>query len=181
MGCCKKRKVRTKLKSSLLMVGEGATERTFLHYLKSLFWCQNCAHNVKVDNANGGSPKDIVHRADLLLSQRSYSKCMIVLDTDIPWTEITLLKGIQKNNSTVKMSVVGSLPCLEGLMLEILEETHPRNSEECKRQFRKKYIHERRLRDQRKYAEVFPKEVIEDASTRIEGLDRIIRFLKNEL
>ncbi len=181
MGCCRKKRARTEPKISLLMVGEGPTERIFLQHLKSLFWCKDCGHNVKIDNANGGDPSVIVHRANQLLTNMSYSKCAIILDTDRPWEEGNLLKAIRKNNPLTQTLAVGSVPCLEGLMLEMIEGKHPRTPDECKRQFRKKYILERHLRDRRKYATVFPREIIEEASKRIEGLDLILRFLKNEL
>jgi len=161
-------------------VGEGPTERIFLQHLKALFWCKNCGHNVKVDNANGGDPKIIVHHANQLLTNMSYTKCAIILDTDRPWDEDDLLKAIRKNPSIKTAVAIGSVPCLEGLMLDILEGKHPRKSDECKRRFRKKYIDERAMRNPRKYAAVFPKELIEEALKRIAELDLIIRFLKNE-
>lgn len=162
------------------MVGEGPSERIFLQHLKTLFWCKNCDHNVKIDNANGGAPELIVHRANQLIANMSYSKCAIILDTDRPWEEADLLRIIRDQNPSVEISVIGSTPCLEGLMLNIIERKYPRKSDECKKRFRAKYIEDRYRRDSRKYAIVFPEEVIDEASKRIEGLDLIIRFLKNE-
>ena len=160
------------------MVGEGPTERIFLQHLKDLYWCRSCDHNVKVDAANGGSPEDIVRKANVLLSQGAYDKCQIVLDTDVPWEEKDLSRQIKARNVIVLF--VGSEPCIEGLMLRILEGRCPRDAKECKRQFQNKYIQDRQMRDQRKYTPLFPMDVIEKARIIIPALDRIVSFIENK-
>jgi len=179
MGCCRKRPLRAKLKLSLLMVGEGPAERFFLQHLKSLFWCKNCGHNVTVDNAHGGSPEDVVHQADILLFQRAYCRCAIVLDGDIP-SKPNTFKDILEKYPKIEISIIQSMPCIEGLMLEILEGKYPKTSRQCKSLFRRKHISGHHFRNPRQYEKLFPKELIEEAAIRIKPLEKMIRFLKNE-
>ena len=56
------KKARRTLLSTLIIVGEGIHEKTFLSYLKSLY-SANTNQKVKVDSADGGSPEDIVRTA----------------------------------------------------------------------------------------------------------------------
>ncbi len=179
MGCCRKRTLRGKLKIALLMVGEGPTDRYFLQHLKSLFWRRSCDHSVIVNNAHGGSPEDIIRQANDLLFDGAYSRCAVVLDDDIPPKPNTFQK-IVKKHPKIEISIIQSTPCIEGLMLEILEGKHPRTSKQCKSLFRRKYISDHHFSNSQQHEKLFPKELIEEAALRIKPLDQMIRFLKNE-
>ncbi len=78
----KKKSRRVKL-ASLIVVGEGAHDKAFINYMKSLYDGET-GQIVKVDSADGGSPKDIIKTTDRKYKHTAYDRRYILMDSDVP-------------------------------------------------------------------------------------------------
>jgi len=109
-----------------LIVVEGDTELVLVNYLKALCG-RNCGTKVTPENAHGGSG-DVVLKLAIKLC-KAYDARACLYDTDrAPETKKYIRKAKQLGIQEIK-----STPCIEALLLEILEEKVPASTEECKR------------------------------------------------
>lgn len=122
----KRRRVR-KQRKTLLVVGEGHTEVAFLNYLKTLYCRDPSSASVKVENAHGKGPENVLNTAFRKQKRASYDRVVAVLDTDIEWT--AALKRDAKQNS---VQLVGNEPCIEALFLALLGHKPPADTAGCK-------------------------------------------------
>jgi hypothetical protein len=95
-------------KKTILLVGEGTTEKAFLQHIKELYVGRYADVSVAIEHADGGSPDYIVHRAICLFNSRTYDECFVLIDGD------KLLKTKKS-----QILVLNSTPCIEGLFLAI--------------------------------------------------------------
>ena len=68
---------------------------------------------------------------DYAIRQRrnaAYDRMAVLLDTDLPMSA-----PVRKRARSHKIRVIGSTPCIEGLLLKILGEHVPATSTECKK------------------------------------------------
>ena len=72
--------------------------------------------------------------------------------------------------------MVGSNPCLEGLLLSILGARPAVQSAECKKSIQQLLNID--LTERKSYVRDFPKAVLELARTKIEELDRLLEFIQ---
>ena len=112
---------------TVLLVGEGKTEWAFLRHIKSLYISRGCGVSAKIRNAHGRGPSQVV---DYTIKQRknaAYDRVAVLLDTDLEMSTTA-----QKRVSSKKIQIIGSTPCIEGLLLKILNEHVPDSCPDCK-------------------------------------------------
>ncbi|GLR64377.1 RloB domain-containing protein [Marinospirillum insulare] len=122
----KQRRVR-KQRKTLLVVGEGHTEVAFLNYLKALYCRELSSASVKVENAQGKGPENVLNTAISRQKRASYDRVVAVLDTDIEWTA-ALKKDAKKHG----VLLVGNKPCIEALFLALLGHKSFSETARCK-------------------------------------------------
>jgi len=168
-------------KKTILIVGEGPTEKAFLQYLKNLYITREMDINVKVECGSGGSPRSVVEKAVRLKSSRAYDKCFVLVDSDVLFEPD---KELQKRmNKKPRIEMLYATPCIEGLMLAILN--HPKFSQtkalsdDCKRMFAK-YVSEDKKTDRRAYEGVFTKKILEARRKDVEELKSILVIIEEQ-
>jgi hypothetical protein len=114
-------------KTTILIVGEGDTEKAFLDHLRSHYVTRGCGVSVTTRNAHGKGPENVVDVAIRHAKGADYTIVAILMDTDLPWTP-TLRKLARKK----KICLIGASPCCDGLLLHILGEPVPEESSHCK-------------------------------------------------
>lgn len=112
---------------TVLLVGEGATEQAFLKHIKSLYISRGCGVGVTIRNAHGKGPDHVVDYAIGQCRNAAYDRVATLLDTDLPMSAAAHRRARSK-----KIHIIGSTPCIEGLLLKILDEYVPETSAECK-------------------------------------------------
>ena len=158
-------------RKTLLAVGEGYSEVAFLKHLKSIYCSGGFGVSVKVVNAYGRGPDNVIDHAISLIGTEAYDHRLCLLDTDIPWPTTKAKKAKQK-----KIYLIGSDPCLEGLLLEILQRPKGGNSEICKRNLRA--ITNASMTESVDYKKLFTKPILDGARTRINTLDTLITMFE---
>lgn len=116
-----------KAATTVLIVGEGATEKAFLDYLKSIYVVRGCGVSVTVRDAHGKSPEHIVTTAIRHSQSAAYDAIAVLLDTDVPWPD-----SVRKKARSKRICMIGSSPCCDGLILSILGQRVPHTSAACK-------------------------------------------------
>lgn len=119
---------RRRERKTLLVVGEGHTEVAFLNYLKTLYCRSSSSVRVKVENAHGKGPENVLNTAIRMQNHASYDCVVAVLDTDIVWTD-SLIRKAREN----KVQLVGNTPCIEALFLSLLGHRPPSDTDACKK------------------------------------------------
>ena len=122
-----KKKSRSVKLASLIVVGEGAHDKAFISHMKSLYDGET-GQTVKVDSADGGSPKDIIKTTDRKYKHTAYDRRYTLMDSDVPITQ-------QDRDSArkLKIQLILSEPvCLEGMLLEVLGQRAPNTAASCK-------------------------------------------------
>lgn len=162
------------VRRTLLVVGEGDSEEAFLKHLRELYCAAGAGVTVTVRNAHGKGPENVVDHTARQARIYSYDAHVAFLDTDIPWAD-----KLKKEARKARIEMVGSRPCLEGLLLSILESRPPEKSAECKKRIRQLLGVD--LTERKSYTDRFPKAVLESARARLPELDRLIRFYEGNL
>jgi hypothetical protein len=163
---------------TLLLYGEGLNEQVFLNYLKGLYsYGNNIA--VTVRRGKGGSARDIV--ADSARVPFDYDKRVTLLDNDKDETE---MKEARVESENRHIELLESVPCLEALLLSILEPTKNRknySSGDCKKYFQNEYLNGNRTITDIDCKRLFPKLVLNQERSTILQLDRIIANLEGKI
>ena len=115
---------------TVLLVGEGTTEQAFLRYIKSLYISRGCGVGVTIRNAHGKGPDHVVDYAIRQCRNAAYDRVVVLLDTDLEMSA-----AVRRRARTRKVQIIGSTPCIEGLLLMILGEHVPATSAECKQRY----------------------------------------------
>lgn len=110
---------------TLLLVGEGHAEKAFLSHLKSIF--SNGKFKVSIVNAGGKGPEHIISHAISCKKCDGYDFVIVLLDTDLPWPKTHVQRAMAAG-----INLVGSEPCLEGLLLDLLGNNKSDNNNGCK-------------------------------------------------
>lgn len=114
-------------KTTVLIVGEGDTEKAFLDHLKSQYVTRGCGVSVTIRNAHGKGPENVVDVAIRHARGADYTLVAVLMDTDLPWSS-----ALRKLARTKKICLIGANPCCDGLLLHILAESVPEESAQCK-------------------------------------------------
>lgn len=167
-------------KVTILIVGEGPTEKAFLQYLKELYILRDDNLSVKVESGTGGSPATIVQKAIRLRASRGYDKCYVLMDADVPLeTDFKLADRMKKRP---RIEVLNATPCIEGLFLAILNQSSfsqaSATTDYCKREFETKYMASDRKTDKRSYIDKFPKTLLDERRTNVPELDFILKAMQ---
>lgn len=127
----KKRMIRQR--TTLLIVGEGATEEAFLKHLRSLYCADRQGPRVTIKNAYGKGPENVLRVAIHELRRAAdYDRVAVLMDTDIPWTA-----QLRKQAREHGIELLGCSPCIEGLFLQMLGNKAPASSTACKKELAK--------------------------------------------
>ncbi len=160
---------------TVILIGEGDTEGAFLCHLKTLYDTRRSGVQVKVDWTYGGSPSDIIREAVKLKQGIAYDRAALLLDTDLKWSAED-----QRAAEEAGIILVGSKPCIEGMLLKILDPTKQwenNSTKECKKHFHEGCLNADHKLDPAKYTKVFPKAVIEAARTQVKELGALIKLM----
>lgn len=160
------RKVR-QVRKTLLVVGEGDSEVAFLKHLRQLYCSGGAGVTVSVHNAHGLGPENVISTAITLNRMGGHDRVVAFLDTDIPWP-VALQKAAQR----ARVQLVGSTPCLEGLLLGILQQPVPDKSDACKKSLHLRLGH--KLTDRDDYQAEFGRVVLDEARIRVVELNKLI-------
>jgi len=118
---------RRSVSHTVLLVGEGTTEQAFLRHIKSLYISRGCGVGITIRNAHGKGPDHVVDYAIGQCRNAAYDRVVTLLDTDLPMSV-----AVRRRARSKKIHIIGSTPCVEGLLLKILDEHVPETSAECK-------------------------------------------------
>ena len=156
----------------MLFIGEGKAEKAFLLHLKSLYSVSNLKISVK--SAGGKGPSNVIGDAISNFKHLGCDKASALLDTDIEWPQ-----GKVREANKLHIELIGSTPCLEGFLLEILDlkKPNPCTSKACK-----KLLHPQlngKETEKESYKALFTKVTLDEARNRVTNLDVIIKLLCN--
>ncbi len=155
----------------MLVVGEGDCEVAFLKHLRQIYCSGGRGVTVTINNAHGKGPEKVVEHTRHQARPCSYDQVVAFLDTDIAWSD-QLKKAARQD----KIALVGSSPCLEGLLLSILQQRVHDGSVECKKALRRLVGQD--MTEREDYEQHFPTPVLELARQKIPELDRLLRFFE---
>ncbi len=164
---------RTVLKT-VLIVGEGDTEKAFLDHLKRLYVTRGCGVTVTVRNAHGKGPGNVIDAAMRHAKNGDFDIVAVLMDTDLPWTDE--VRALAREH---RICLVGATPCVDGLLLQILGERIPAQSNRCKGAFhahlgRKPFVREA-------YEPDFSKLLLDMKSTTIPALGKLLALMAGQL
>jgi RloB-like protein len=122
----KKKVVRRAISKTLLLVGEGYAEKAFLSHLKSLF--SNGVFKITIVTAGGKGPEHVISHAISCKKCDGYDFVIVLLDTDIQWPKTHVQKAMSAG-----VNLVGSDPCLEELLLDVIGTAKSTTNNGCKK------------------------------------------------
>jgi len=165
-------------KKTVLIVGEGPTEKAFLQHIKQLHITREMDIAVKVECGSGGAPRSVVERAVRLKGSRAYDKCFVLIDADLPFEPDSTLEKHMRKKPRIEM--LKATPCIEGLFLAILK--YPKFSQTkttsgiCKRMF-EEYLSQDKKIDKRSYEKIFQREILDERRSNFSELDAILKAM----
>ena len=178
---------------TLLIYTEGKHEEVFLIYVtKYLYTIRGCGQQINIVAGTGGSPHTILDKA----IQHSYKEHGEVYDYTIVVVDRDMIGGEDKFGDLRKKAKENNIilvifePCLEALLLSILEDGKDFSEEytgcrALKEQFHKNYLDEEKRTDSEEYEEYFSLTKIETARKRTDHnsqqLDFLIKAMHNQL
>lgn len=157
------RKVR-RTRRTILLVVEGFTDKDFIRHLKSLYHDRGCGFRIVLKNAKGKGANNVIDIAYSEKRQGGYDDVVVFYDGDVP------LSAKSKRRCRNLHSFVAH-PCLEGLLLEILEQFVADACDENKTRYA-------RFADGRGFSELFPRELLERRRKAINLLDGLLSLLE---
>lgn len=167
----KKRNIR-KAKETLLFVGEGFCERAFLFHVNGLY--SKGVIKTKIITAKGKGPEHVISHAIACKKMDNYDRVAVLIDLDLICAPAVLKAAKAKG-----IRVIGSMPCLEGFLLDVLGVAKDPTNEGCKRIFKPLLANDPTDRDS--YAGLFKKSVLDKARKLHTNLDEIIRVFEGKL
>ena len=147
------------IRSTLLVVGEGADDRAFINHLKQLYCPRESGMSVKIEAGDGGSPGNVIAHAIRKYQGKDYDRRLFLLDADLPPNEAESKRAAKAGYAII----LWQPQCLEGALLDALGETvAPHESS----QQLKNRLHPRldgRHTDARAYASLFTRQELDKA------------------
>ena len=161
---------------TLLIYGEGQTERVFANFLKNVFVKRNSGVRITIDSGNGGGPAELMKKVSGKLKQRSFDDCVVMMDTDLPWP-----KSLPKRVNKTQIHYAGAIPCIEGLFLKLLNDpkyhSMQHSSQKCKRHFHRKYLGEEEKHDKDNYHKIFKKQTLLKRICEIPDFEKLLHLM----
>lgn len=168
----KRIKKRGKVKT-LLLVGEGAHDKAFLEHLKSLYDSRDSGQRVKVDAADGGSPRDIIRTVHQKYRNIDFGRRCILMDSDVP-VSVSDRELAKKCNLEL---LLAKPVCLEGLLLSVLgSDAGERSAAQLKGMLHPQL--DGRPTDKKSYARLFSRGILD--SCQVDIVQRLIALLTNK-
>ena len=173
-----------------IIAGEGKSERIFLEYLKNIYYLRGGGHSIKIHRNNqnghgGGSTVDVAKEILYRCCSRHYDAIFLLLDSDIAGDVgcRELLKSAKKKGRRIgeipnKSKCLKMLPCFEGFMLKIVDQSVPANSPECKRCFESFFHSSAQKMTEAQYRKFCPKELLEAKRKNFPLLDELITYFE---
>ena len=146
-----------------------STDCAFLKYIKSIYISRGCGVSAQVCNAYGKGPDHVVGHTIGQCRNADYDRIAVLLDTDLQ-----MLPATRKRAKRKKIQVIGSTPCIEGLLLKILGKHVPKTSAECKGQ--RGVTLPARLTRPENYQEHFPRDLLDDRRGQVPELDELLKL-----
>ncbi len=162
-------------KKTILAYGEGVTEKVFLDHIKVVYVKRNSGIAVKVSYGKGGTPECIMKKAIKLKESRGYDFGFVQIDADKKCSQ-----KLEKEVELKSIEIIKSIPCIEGLLLSILESSFYKdsmNSKKCKHIFQKKYLRRKKRLDEEFCKKFLTKEKLEKGRKKSGELNRIIQIM----
>lgn len=163
---------RRRTKKTRLLYSEGAQDKAFLDYLKTVYSSE--CYNVDIKRGAGGNQIDLVNQA--YKKGRPYGEVFLKLDGDRDSAEMAAADTLADELGVI---ILRSTPAIEKLLLNILEPDKGISSWSTKRMkgyLEKEYIPPVKRTDSRAYADRFNKDVLEEARARLPELESILRL-----
>ena len=162
---------RRAARHTILLVGEGATERAFLSHIKTLYITRGCGVGATIRTAHGKGPDHVVRHTVGICRNASYDRVVVLLDNDIQ-----LSPTVYRLAKTKRVQILESTPCFEGLLLKILGEHVPDTSNQCKAQLGNKLPG--RLTRREDYDSRFPKKFLDERRDDVVELAALLGSLR---
>lgn len=166
--------VRRTVLKTVLIVGEGDTEKAFLDHLKRLYVTRGCGVVVTVRNAHGKGPGNVIDAAMRHGKNGDYDIVATLMDTDLPWTDE--VRELAREHS---VCMVGATPCVDGLLLQILGEHVPEQSSRCKGAFHARL--DRKPFEREAYEKDFLKPLLDQKAKTIPSLRKLLALMAGRL
>ncbi|CZZ19894.1 TPA: RloB domain-containing protein [Enterobacter hormaechei] len=159
-------------KETLLFVGEGYCERAFLIHVNGLY--SKGLVKTKIVTAKGKGPEHVINHAISCKRMDGYDRVAVLIDLDLPCA-----KGVLREAKSKGIRIIGSSPCLEGFLLDILGVAKAQTNDGCKKLFNP--ILKGDPTDRDSYSEHFKKSVLDKARKNHPNLDEIIKIFEGKL
>jgi len=166
-----KRELR-RTKPTVLFVGEGKTEVAFIKHLKRLYQPER-SPPVRIAIENGKDSGQVLRTALKITAMRQYDAvvCLFDLDKALP-------KGDMRKAKAKRFVLIGAEPCIEGFMLDVLEQSKSYHSSDCKNIMHPKLAGKET--DMNSYP-LFTKQMLEARRKGLPNLNMIITLLEKGL
>jgi len=166
------KKKRREAKKTILLYCEGSDDKTFLNYLKELF-ARDSGVFVNIKENHGGEANGVL-RGVLKQIKADIMVCIYDIDTGV---DIALKQKVKKQD----ILCIENSPCLESLLLTILEKekdySNYQKCNQCKKIFESKYLDKKKRKNKRNYAKFFPKKLLIQKAKTIENLKILIDLI----
>ncbi len=159
------------VRKTLLVVCEGDSEVTFIKHLRQLYCAKGAGVSVTARNAHGRGPENVINTAIALKRTGDYDHVAAFLDTDLKWSA-----AIRNAAEKARIELIGSTPCLEGMLLKVLRETIPEASDQCKRTLQKRL--NSKLLEVDDYRFAFGRSTLDEAKNRVQTLNRLLTLME---
>ena len=167
------KKKRRSASKTLLIFGEGLGEEMFLKHLRKLYAFNNDIA-ITIKKGKGGDARNIIIDASKIIG--AYDRKIVVLDNDKSAEEMKIARQEAKKK---KIELIENTPCLEYLLLLILEEqTDKTNSKLCKQIFESKYIDRKKRNEPDEYNKLFTKKLLDKKRLKINELDNLLLIME---
>lgn len=113
---------------TILIMGEGEHEEAFLEHMKLVYNQRLSGKKVTIDYNGGGSPHDIVKYTVKQTYNANYDLVYILMDCDVKISAKDLATADKKGFVILESDPL----CLEGMLLEVINQTAPKTSYACK-------------------------------------------------
>lgn len=167
------KKKRYQANKTLFVFGEGSNDEIFLKYLRSIY---SYGRNIRVTirKGKGGSAGNVIIDASKVLGD--FDERVVVLDNDKPELEMKKAREEAKNRN---IQLLENTPCLECLLLSILEEDlEEKSSVWYKNRFESGYINKRKRSELNEYSKLFPKELLNKKRKKLQNLNDLISLME---
>ncbi len=165
----KQRAVRT-VRPTVLIVGEGYAEETFLRHIRTLYTSKQEGFRMEIGNARGKAAGHVVDHALKLRARAQYDAVAALLDTDADWTAVVRERAIEG-----EIMVLPSSPCLEAVLLAVIGHGREGNTRTQKTRFFQHFGGE--AHEENVIARRLTRPVLDKAREHVEVLDQLLKLI----